>query len=91
MLSTDKKRPDTPLASTPESKNSGKVTDVASALSDIQKRADARKKISDEGQKKLNDARRARSGKGATQTGSGKLQGLASLRDTLGTQYQKKE
>ncbi len=90
MLSKNKKRPDTPLAATPESKDSGKVTDVASALADIQKRSDARMKASNEGQKKLNDARRARSKKGANQTGSGRLQGLASLRNTLGTQYQSK-
>jgi hypothetical protein len=66
-----------------------KVTDVGTALADIQKRADARKKIVDEGQKKLNDARRAVKERGSTQTGSGKLQGLASLKNTLGTQYLK--
>jgi hypothetical protein len=59
-------------------------------LVDIQKRSDARKKISDAGQKKLNDARRARSSKDSKQTGSGRLQGLASLSNTLGAQYSKK-
>ncbi len=68
-----------------------KVTNVGTALADIQKRADARKKLVDEGQKKLNDARRAVKEKGRTQTGSGKLQGLASLKNTLGRQYYKPE
>jgi hypothetical protein len=81
-------RPDTPLAATP---TNSKVTDVGTALADIQKRADARKKIVDEGQKKLNEARRASKDKGRTQTGSGKLQGLAGLKNTLGTQYLKEK
>lgn len=66
-----------------------KVTDVGTALADIQRRADARKIIVDQAQKKLNDARRVVKERGRTQTGSGKLQGLASLKNTLGTQYLK--
>jgi hypothetical protein len=68
-----------------------KVTDVGTALADIQRRADARRKIVDQGQKKLNDARRVVKERGRTQTGSGKLQGLASLKNTLGTQYLKEK
>ena len=65
------------------------VTDIGTALADIQKRSDARQKMVDKGQKKLNDARRAADKAGPIQTGSGKLQGLASLKNTLGTQYLK--
>lgn len=90
-MPTDKttKKEEKPKVKSSETVQS-KVTDVGTALADIQKRADARKKLVDEGQKKLNDARRASKERGRTQTGSGKLQGLASLRNTLGTQYYKK-
>jgi hypothetical protein len=67
-----------------------KVTDIKTALADIKSRADARKKVVDQGQKNLNDARRTSKAKGRGQTGAGKLQGLASLTNTLGTQYYKK-
>jgi hypothetical protein len=74
---------------TTEKKVDGKVTDVGTALADIQKRSDARNKLVAANQKTLNDARRASKERGRTQTGSGKLQGLASLKNTLGTQYLK--
>lgn len=83
------KKEESPKVKTTTKKIEGTVTDIGTALADIQKRADARKKIVDEGQKKLNDARRTVKERGSTQTGSGKLQGLASLKNTLGTQYLK--
>lgn len=85
----DIKKEESPKVNTTAKKVEGTVTDVGTALADIQKRADARKKIVDEGQKKLNDARRIVKERGSIQTGSGKLQGLASLKNTLGTQYLK--
>lgn len=74
-----------------ETEKSEKVIDIGTALADIQKRADARKKLLDQGQQKLNDARRNSKEKGTRQTGSGKLQGLSSLKNTLGRQYYKPE
>jgi len=77
-------RPDTPLAATPE-------FNVKTVISDINKRSAERKLASDENQKKLNEARKERSRVKKTVAGvGGRLQGLASLRNTLGTQYYKK-
>jgi hypothetical protein len=83
------KKDSSPKVKTTQKRVEGTITDVGSALSDIQKRADARKKLFDEGQSMLNESRRKARQKGATQTGSGKLQGLASLKNTLGMQYYK--
>jgi len=79
------------LTKNKSSEDVSKVTDIGTALADIQKRSDARNKLVAAGQKKLNDARRVSKESGPTQTGSGKLQGLASLKNTLGTQYLKEK
>jgi len=77
-------RPDTPLAATPE-------FNVKTVMADINKRSAERKAAIDERQKKLDDARKERSRtKKAVAGVGGRLQGLASLKNTLGTQYYKK-
>jgi hypothetical protein len=58
--------------------------DIRTAFSDIQKRATARRNAIYESKKKT-----TKSKKETTQAGSGKLQGLATLKNTLGTQYLK--
>ncbi len=61
-----------------------KPTDIRTAFSDIQKRAAARRNAIYESKKKT-----IKSKKETAQSGSGKLQGLATLKNTLGTQYLK--
>lgn len=64
-------------------------TDIARALAEVKKNEEARKKSRQEASMKLVAARKERR-KTPTHTGSNKLQGLASLRNTLGRQYYKK-
>ena len=71
------KRPDTPLSRTPI------VTTSVTILDDLQKASVARLKAKRE-ERKTN----AKEGKG-TQSGADKLQGLASLRNTLGMKTRK--
>jgi hypothetical protein len=76
-------RPDTPLAETPD-------FNVNTVMADINKRSAERKAAIDERQKKLDNARKERSRtKRAVGGVGGRLQGLASLKNTLGTQYYK--
>lgn len=57
-----------------------KVTDIGTALADIQKRADERKKVVDANNKILSDKRAARSAaRKPIQTGDSKLVGLATF------------
>ena len=81
------KRDDTPLAKSPEAETP--VTDLKSALDDIGRRSLDRQKSMDRSQAKLEAARVERSKEKPHQTGGGKLQGLASLKNTLGMQYSK--
>lgn len=74
-------RPDTPLAKSPDAIT--KITDVKTALADIEKRSQARIKARQEANKKFSDAREARS-KSKKQTGEGRLYGLASFSNTTG-------
>lgn len=83
-------RKDTPLEKTPDvKKTESTLTNLGSALSDIQKRAQARQKVIYESKKKIDEAKMAAKEKGRRQTGSGKLQGLLGLKNTLGMQYYK--
>ena len=83
------KRADTPLADSPEAE--APAIDLKSALDDIGRRSLDRQKSMDRSQAKLEAARVERSKENPNQTGGGKLQGLASLKNTLGMQYAKKE
>jgi len=83
------RRADTPLASTPDV--NAPITDIKTALADINKRASDRKEAIDKSNERLNSQRIARSkSEGSAQTGGSKLQGLASLHNTLGRQYMNK-
>jgi hypothetical protein len=73
-------RKDTPLAASPEA--------VFAAIEKSSKDRLDKKKQANKNLKEKSQARRRNSG--TVQSGSGKLQGLASLRNTLGTQYHKK-
>ena len=78
---SEQKRADTPLANSPNAITP--ITDVKTALSDIEKRSQARIKARQEANKKLSDAREARSrSKKPFQTGEGRLYGLASFSST---------
>ena len=81
------KRADTPLADSPDAV--APITDLKSALDDIGRRSLDRQKSIDRSQAKLDAARVERSKEKPRQTGGGKLQGLASLKNTLGMQYSK--
>lgn len=84
-------RADTPLAATTEpvsvssdkkeENNNVKVTDVGSVLSDIAKRAAARKAAKDASNKKLRDDITERRNSEKKQTGAGKLIGLRGFGD----------
>ncbi len=64
-----------------------KVTDIGTALADIQRRADERKKVVDANNKALSDKRAARSAaRKPLQTGDARLVGLA----TFGTAPKKR-
>lgn len=82
-----KENRDTPLAKTPEAITP--ISDVKSAIADIEKRSLARQKSIDESTSKRNAARIERSKNKTKQSGS-KLQGLTSLSNTLGMQYTNK-
>ena len=57
-----------------------KVTDIGTALADIQRRADERRKVVDENNKALKDKRAARSAaRKSIQTGDSKIIGLATF------------
>lgn len=73
------KRADTPLANSPNAITP--ITDVKTALADIEKRSQARIKARQEADKKLSDNREARS-KAKKQIGEGRLYGLASFSST---------
>lgn len=65
-----------------------KDSPIATALADIEKRGAERRKAAQENNSRLVAARKKRrEEKGTIQSGSDKLQGLASLRNTLGKQY----
>ena len=79
-LKTKQEREQTPLAPTPDV--TAPVTDLRSALADINTRTAARKVTIDESNKKLSDARVERSrAKSAGQPAGGRLHGLASFSD----------
>lgn len=68
-----------------EEKDSEKIKNYNTALSDIQKRADERRKVVDENNKILRDKRAARSAaRKPIQTGDSKLVGLATFGSTTG-------
>jgi len=78
------------MAATEKNQEPQKITDVRTAFIDIEKRSIARQKARKEASKKINDASKSRrDAAGTVQSGSGKLQGLSSLTNTLGTQYLK--
>ena len=78
------KKPATPVEATKDSP-------ITTALADIEKRSAERNKTAQESNSRLVAARKKRrEEKGTIQSGSGKLQGLASLSNTLGRQYYKK-
>ena len=77
---TKQEREQTPLATSPDVV--APVTDLRSALADINTRTAARKTVIDESNKKLSDARVARSqAKSAGKPGGSRLHGLASFSD----------
>jgi hypothetical protein len=86
---TKQEREDTPLAKSPEA--IAPITDVKSAIADIEKRSSERQAAIREAGIKSSASRAERSKKRTGQTGGGRLQGLASLTNTLGTQYVKKD
>lgn len=62
-----------------------KLIDIGTALADIQRRADERKKVVDANKKALNDKRAARSAaRKPLQTGDSRLAGLATFTSTTG-------
>lgn len=71
-----------------EKKEDTPVSDINTALADINARAAQRKATSDASQVKLTSDRIARRKTQKKQTG-GTIQGLASLHNTLGRQYYK--
>lgn len=72
-----------------EKKEDTTVSDINTALADINARAAQRKAASDVSQAKLTSDRIARRKTQKGQSG-GTIQGLASLHNTLGRQYHKK-
>jgi hypothetical protein len=82
---TKQERADTPLAGTPDPTTP--ITDLKSALADINARSAARQASQNESQKKLDDARNERSKARKSVAGEGiGLYGLASFRNTTGKQ-----
>jgi len=64
------------------------IIDIGTALADIQKRADERKKVVDVNNKLLSDKRAARSAaRKPLQTGDTRLAGLATFGNTTGRKY----
>ena len=84
FIESAKKNRDTPLSKSPDAV--APVTDLKSAFADIEARSSARQKSIAESNAKLNAARAERNKEKTNQTGEGKLQGLASLKNTLGLQ-----
>lgn len=83
VIADAKKSRDTPLADSPDVPE--RVTDIKSALADINKRAAERQKNVDETNSKLEDARIARSKAKRSIAGEGsRLYGLASFASTTG-------
>ena len=83
VIADAKKSRDTPLSDSPDVPE--RVTDIKSALADINARAAARQKSVDESNSKLEDARIARSKAKRSIAGEGgRLFGLASFASTTG-------
>lgn len=80
-LKTKQERKDTPLAETPEGE--APVTDLKTALADINKRTEARQTAINESRAKVNESRIARS-REKKSVAEGSLYGLASFKGTTG-------
>lgn len=86
-LKTKQERKDTPLSETPEGE--APVTDLKTALADINKRSIARQNVINESNAKNEKARLERSKQKKSVSSGGRLQGLASFKNTLGKQFYK--
>ena len=85
-LKTKQERKDTPLGATPDSETP--VTDVKTALADINKRADARRAAINESRAKVEQSRKDRSRAKNPLVAGGNLYGLASFKNTTGKQQE---
>lgn len=81
-LKTKQERKDTPLAETPEGEE--RVTDIKTALADINKRSEARQTSMSESHAKVEAARKERNQNRKPIGSGGSLYGLASFRNTTG-------
>lgn len=84
-LKTKQERKDTPLANTPEGETP--ITDIKTALADINARSAVRQESINASRAKVNAARVERSRKKTNQS-EGRLYGLASFAGTTGKQKQ---
>lgn len=85
-LKTKQERKDTPLANTPEGETP--ITDIKTALADINARSAARQESINASRAKVNAARVERSKQKKNVAGGGGLYGLASFAGTTGKQKQ---
>ncbi len=85
-LKTKQERKDTPLGATPDSETP--VTDIKTALADINKRATARQTAINQSRAKVEQDRKERSRNKKPLVAGGSLYGLASFRNTTGKQQE---
>lgn len=86
LKTKSERRVDKPLAETPKVERP--ITDIKSAITDINTRSAARMKAISDSQVKLDSDNEERN-KSRRSLGESRIQGLASLHNTLGRQYYK--